>query len=296
MVLILRALACSLVPALAAAACAPGTSGADASGRVRVVAGAYPLAQLALAVGGTRVSVTDLTPAGAEPHDLDLTPDQAATIEDAGVVLVLGGGFQPGVEALAHRYRRTLDLTKALGLDRDDPHVWLDPSVMARAASVVAGALAARDPGRRGGYQRRAQAWRREMAHLDSEYRTGLARCRTRTLVTAHDAFARLAARYRLDAEGIAGVGADAEPDPRRLAALADLARRKAVTTVFTERLLSPRIARTLAREAGVRTAVLDPLESDPSHGAGGTSDIDGRYVAGMRRNLAALRAGLGCR
>lgn len=291
MILIFRTMLVGLAAAVLAAACSPDTPGVDAAGRVRVVAAAYPLAELARAIGGPRVAVTDLTPVGAEPHDLELTPDQAATIEDAGVVLVVGGGFQPGVEALAHRYHQTVDLTKALALDRRDPHVWLDPTLMARAGGIVARALARRDASHGAAYRQRAAAWSGEMNRLDTDYRRGLADCRSRILVTAHDAFGWLAARYRLDAHGIAGVAADAEPDPRRLAELADLARERGVTTIFTERLLSPRVARSLALEAGVHTAVLDPLESRPL-----SSGVDGRYTAGMRRNLAALRAGLGCR
>ena len=59
----------------------------------------------------------------------------------------------------------------------------------------------------------------------------------------------------------MAGLSPDAEPDPKRLADLTDLVKRDDVTVVFTEELVSPRIADTLAREAGVRTEVLDPLE-----------------------------------
>jgi zinc transport system substrate-binding protein len=109
--------------------------------------------------------------------------------------------------------------------------------------------------------------------------------------VTAHAAFGRLAARYGLRQEAIAGIDPEQDPDPRRLAQLTDLVRRDGVTTVFTEELVSPRVADTLAREAGVSTKVLSPIESPPRGKTGFAA-----YAGAMRRNLAALRGALGCR
>ncbi len=80
-------------------------------------------------------------------------------------------------------------------------------------------------------------------------------------IVTGHEAFGYLAKRYGLRQEGVAGLSPDAEPDAKRIAQLSDLVKRLGVTTVFTEDLVSPRIADTLAREAGVKTETLNPLE-----------------------------------
>jgi zinc transport system substrate-binding protein len=109
--------------------------------------------------------------------------------------------------------------------------------------------------------------------------------------VTSHAAFGYLAARYRLDQIPITGLDPEAEPSPRKLAQLARLVRRERIPTVFFETLVSPKLARTLAREAGVRTAVLDPLEGlTPGETARGAT-----YLSVMRQNLAQLRAALGC-
>ncbi len=111
-------------------------------------------------------------------------------------------------------------------------------------------------------------------------------------MVTSHDAFGYLAARYGLEVEGIAGLSPDAEPDPARLAELADLAEEEGVTTIFTETLVSPDIAETLAREAGgLQTAVLNPLEGLTEDEVDAGDD----YFSVMRANLETLRQGLGC-
>src|SRR6476660_314439 len=102
-----------------------GMTAAGATSRTPVVASFYPIAWAAQRVGGNRVAVTNLTPAGAEPHDLALTPDQIDEVLDAKVVFELGGGFQPAVEdAAEQRDGATVNL---LPRGTRDPHVWLDP-------------------------------------------------------------------------------------------------------------------------------------------------------------------------
>jgi zinc transport system substrate-binding protein len=124
---------------------------------------------------------------------------------------------------------------------------------------------------------------------LDAEFRTGLTDCDQHLLVTSHEAFGYLARRYRLEQVSISGLSPDAEPDPRHLAELADLVRTRGVTTIFTEELVSPKVAETLAREAGVKTAVLNTIEGVAQEGR---QD----YFSLMRENLAVLRTALGCR
>ena len=109
--------------------------------------------------------------------------------------------------------------------------------------------------------------------------------------MTSHAAFAYLADRYDLEQVPLVGVSPEAEPDARDIERLVDEVRRTGATTVFFEPLVSSRLAETVAREAGVSTAVLDPLEGLTAEQEDGGAD----YFSVMRRNLAALRAALGC-
>lgn len=297
----MRRVAVVLLVLLAAAACGTGAgpgseTASGATHRLDVVAGAYPLAEAARRVGGAAVAVADLTPAGGEPHHLELTPAQVDRIAAADVVLYLGDGFQPAVEETAERLaRRAVDLLDELpagaGARRDDPHVWLDPVLMAAVVDAVEAALAGADPAAGEGFAERAAAYRRDLAALHEEFRAGLAGCQRRVLVTTHAAFGHLAGRYGLRQEAVAGVSPEGEPNPARLAAVVDLVRETGSTTVFTEPLASPRVAETVAREAGVTTAVLHPLEAlTEAEAARGDT-----YVTIMRRNLATLRSALAC-
>jgi zinc transport system substrate-binding protein len=170
----------------------------------------------------------------------------------------------------------------------DDPHLWQDPTRLAQVAKETAAALAEADPAHEADFERNAAAVVKDLGALDDDYRTGLSRCRVDTVVVSHDAFGYLD-RYGLEVVGIAGLSPDAEPSPARLQELAALIRRTGVRTVFTETLVSPAIARTLADEVGVDTATLDPVEGLSDE----TADMD--YLSLMRRNLTALQRAGGC-
>ena len=268
---------------------ATATAPAQASSRTSVVASFYPLAWAAQQVGGDRVAVTNLTPAGAEPHDLELTPDEIDEVLDAKLVVELGRRFQPAVEdAAAQRDGPTVEL---LPRGTQDPHIWLDPVRMAAIVSTVQRGLTKVDPKGRAVFARNAQRVLTELTALEARYRTGLAHCQRSVVVSAHEAFGHLAKRYGLRQEGVAGLSPDAEPDAQRLGQLTDLVKRLGVTTIFTEELVSPRIADTLAREAGVTTQTLNPLEGLTDRELKRGDD----YVSVMDANLAKLRTALGC-
>lgn len=272
-----------LAPALLAAAllvpaCTRGD--ADTSSRPEIVTAVYPLTWLARQVGGPHVSVVDAAPPGAEPHDVELTPAQVGQIERADLVLLIGG-FQPALDDAAPE-ERTLDALAVAG--GDDPHVWLDPEVMTSLARRLAEELGKIDPDHAPDYLTNAAAVIGTTRELHDHAALRLKDCKRKDLVTGHAAFGRFAARYGLRETGIAGVDAETEPSPGRIAEVVSFVRRNGVTTVFGEsREAGP--ARTVAVEAGVRLAVLDPAEVF-------TGDD---YVTVMRRNVSEIGKALGC-
>jgi zinc transport system substrate-binding protein len=172
-----------------------------------------------------------------------------------------------------------------------DPHVWLDLARYAEIAAAVAAALGEVDPANAATYGTEEAAFGDELAALDDRFRTALEMCESRLLVVSHAAFGYLAAAYDLHQEPIAGVSPESEPDPRRLAELRDLVGAEDVTTIFTEELVSPAVAETLASEAGVGTAVLNPLEGLTAGQEAAGED----YGSIMQANLEALVDGLRC-
>jgi zinc transport system substrate-binding protein len=311
--------------ATGAAADVDAAAASDEGAAVEVVAAFYPLEFLASRVGGERISLTGLTPPGAEAHDLELSPQALAGLTETDLVVALGG-FQPAVDdALVDLDVPVVDMAEiadrpyeegaghsdeeeeahadeeegAHSEEEDahsedehgdtDPHFWLDPTHMAEAAGLIADALSEADPAGADTYAANAEALTAELTALDEEAQAAFATCEVDTLVTAHDAFGYFGDRYGFEIRSINGLTPDQEPDAGTLAEISDFVADSDVRTVYTETLVSSEIADTVAAEAGVETAVLDPVEGLTDSSAGED------YLEVMRANIDAVRAGQAC-
>jgi len=288
------------------AAC--GSSAKGDGGTTSVVASFYPFAYVAEQVGGSHVDVTNLTSPGVEPHDLELKPKQVGRVQDADLV-VYEKHFQAAVDDAVDQAGRsdkdTVDVAQVVKLKKlqagaeeeghghdhgdEDPHTWLDPENMVAVTKAVEARLSAVDPDHAADYAANASKLVSELETLGSDFATGLKTCKNRTIVTSHAAFQYLAARYDLTQVPIAGIDPANEPSPSQLADITRLVRKEKITTIFTEELVSPAIADTIAKETGATTATLDPIEglSDATKGQ--------TYLTLMRKNLETLRKANSC-
>lgn len=297
------------VAAVLVSACGAGTSGAGhASGDpLDIQASFYPLQWIAEQVGGDAVTVSSLTPPGAEPHDLELSPQDVAAISDADLVVYLSD-FQAAVDAavLQEAADSSFDAADHTALDLTytpieegqeatdetgsvDPHFWLDPIRLADVADALAQRLRELDADSADKFTANAAQVRSSLEDLDAELTQGLASCENSDLVTSHNAFGYFAAAYGLTQVGVTGLTPEEEPSASSLAEVASFVEEHDVRTIYFETLIGPEIAETVADEAGVDTAVLDPIEGLNDTSAG--SD----YLEVMRSNLASLRAGQPC-
>ncbi|HYO00067.1 MAG TPA: metal ABC transporter substrate-binding protein [Actinomycetota bacterium] len=270
------------------AACGGGGEEEDNSRR-SVVTAFYPLTFVATAVAGDEADVSSITPAGVEPHDIELTAAQVRRISEADLLVYIGQGFQPAVDELVPEVANTLDVltVRPPGARVNDPHIWLDPILMVGITDTVADALSKVDPDNARTYRRNADELIDQINDLDDDFSNGLSRCDRRTIVTSHESFGHLADRFNLEQVGIAGIDPEQEPSARRLNEVKEVVEDNDITTIFFETLLPEDLADTVAEETGAETAVLDPLESPPE---------TGDYISAMRANLSALRAAMGCR
>lgn len=294
------------------AGCGGPVGGADSGSGPRVVASFYPLAYVAERVAGDHAEVVNLTSPGVEAHDLELTVRQTAELSEADLV-IYQDGFQPAVDEAVEQngpeevleVTETIDLLPAEDEHADehagettaehaehgdsDPHFWLDPTRMVTLAEEVEDRLAALEPEHAADYAAQLDDLRADLTELDGAYTSGLARCEIDTVVVSHDAFGYLE-QYGLHFEPIAGLSPDAEPSAAHVAELADLIEEERISTVFSETLASPAMAETLARDLGIETAVLDPVEGL------GDATAEEDYLSLMRRNLEQLRTANRCR
>lgn len=296
--------------------CSSTESNNEAAG-IKVVAAMYPLEFVATSIGGNLVSVENFTPPGVEPHDLELTPSQIVTLDDADLLLYIAG-FQPALEEAAQQSApaNSLDLLSLAGLNLltatedghshdhgaeedyadeeahsdeemvSDPHVWLDPERLIVVAKAVAAKFSEVDPDNSSIFATNLAKFVAELEALDQKFLTGLASCERDLIVTSHAAFGYLADAYGLTQEPIAGLSPDSEPTPKRLNEISKEAKADGTTTIFFETLASPKIAQTLTDDLNIEAAVLDPLE--------GISEGQ-TYFSIMESNLKALQKALNC-
>ncbi len=306
--LALPALALMAVGLLAACggSATPSDGSTSPSTGPTIVAAFYPLAYAAEQVAGPDATIINLTPPGAEAHDLELTAQQVAQIADADLVLYIPG-FQPAVDEAVEQQAgdRALNVTEAIELlpaeehgdehagEEDhaaldgDPHVWLNPLNMATIGGEIAARLSS-NSSIAATAEKGASDLRASMEALNAEWAAGTAACTIRDLVVSHEAFGYLAAAYGFTQMGIAGLSPEAEPSPARLAEVAKFVKDNGITTIYYETLVDPKVAQTVAAETGAATAVLDPLEGLPE-------GYVGDYVTVMKDNLAQVRTGQGC-
>ncbi|GKQ36375.1 metal ABC transporter substrate-binding protein [Streptomyces sp. A012304] len=295
-------------------ACSSESAAAGNTDKFDVVASFYPMAFLAEQIGGDHVKVTSLTQPGQEPHDLEISAKQTAQLQKSDAVLYLKN-LQPSVDdAVAQSEVKTkIDAAKLTSLEEHgnevgghaaehddehgheeegglDPHVWLDPVKYAEVAKGVGAAFEKADPDHAADYKKNTTALVAKLDALNTKFKDGLADTRTKVFITTHAAFGYLAERYGLTEEAISGLDPESEPSGARVKELEKMAKADGVTTVFYETLVSDKTAKTIAKDAGLKTDVLDPIE-------GITSKSRGKdYIAVQEANLKALQTALGAK
>lgn len=308
-----RALVATLPLLLTISACGTGEDSGGSDGQVQVKTSFYPLEYAVEQVGGEHVDVTNLTKTGAEPHDLELTPRQILEVSEADHLMYLKQ-FQPSVDDAAQEAGdAAFDVSSAARLDIEadhghehedegegdhaghdhgshDPHFWLDPTRYADVADAVAERLAEDDPDHAADYRANATDFRGRLTGLDKELKAGLSDCGQTDLVTGHAAFAYFTDRYGFHQESVSGLTPGAQPSPSAMADLIEHIKKEKISTVYAETLVPKDLAETVARDAGAKVRVLDPIE-----GITDSSEGDD-YFEVMRSNLAAVQKGQECR
>ncbi|MER7718629.1 metal ABC transporter substrate-binding protein [Streptomyces flaveolus] len=299
-------------------ACSGDSTAAGNTDKFDVVASFYPMAFLAEQIGKDHVNVTSLTGPGQEPHDLEVSTKQRAQLEESDAALYLKG-LQPAVdEAVTQSGIETkIDVTSLTSLeehgsevgghaaeedehghDHDhgeeaggkDPHIWLDPVKYAEVAEGVGKAFEKADPDHAADYRKNTAALVKKLGALNTEFETGLKDTKTKVFITTHAAFGYLAERYGLTEEAISGLDPESEPSAARIKDLEKMAAADGVSTVFYETLVSDKTAKTVAKDANLKTDVLDPIEGITSKSRGDD------YFQVMEANLKALQTALGAK
>lgn len=290
--------------------------------RLTVIATIFPLYDFAREVGGDKASVTMLLPPASDAHHYELKPDDIVRVSKADIflfvsfemeqwaykvinaaaektnMLAVEAGKGAALLTLAQEHRHGEDAAEASG-DREaehtskyDPHIWLDFTNAQIMIDNIAAAFINKDPSNSETYKKNAERYKTRLMELDRSYRTGLAGCRTRTVLHAgHWAFGYLAQRYQLTYLSAYNLSADAEPSPQQILTLIDEVKKKKLPYIYYEDLAAPKLAKTIAAETGVGL-----LKLNNGHDVGKKDIKDGAtFISLMEGNLKNLKKGMQC-
>jgi manganese/iron transport system substrate-binding protein len=313
MVLLLSVAGCTAVPAHAPAAesapqvlhpitLAPGE-------RLHVLATTSIVADVVAAVGGPRIEVSALVPPGVDPHTFEPTPQDVRSVAEADVVFENGLGLEAFLGGLVRSAGEGVPVVSvSAGIDplpagnlaavgetavraEWDPHVWLDPQNVILWTHAIEDALTALDPPGAADYAQAAEDYRLELQALDTEIEAQLAAIPDgqRRLVTDHEELAYFARRYRFEIVGavIPAPSAAAEPSARELAALEDAIRSSGVRAVFVSSVVTPALARQVAKDTGIQLVTLY------THSLSDSSGPAPSYLALMRLDARLIAEAL---
>jgi zinc transport system substrate-binding protein len=277
--------------------------GGAAQPKLKVVASFYIPYEFTKNVGGERVEVKNLVPAGAEPHDFEPSPADIRAIEEAHVFVYNGAGMESWVERVLSAVKNrekliVIEMTKGLPLrkveDEElefDPHAWTDPILVKDMAKNIQEGLIAADSAGSSLYTDNTKAFQAKLDALDAQIREGLKACRLRDFIISHRFMDYFAARYNLTAHALSGLE-PSEPTPQRLAELIRLGREKGIKYIFAERSDALKALEVLARELGAQILTLNT-----GHSLTAEEERAGKnYLTLMSENLKNLRIGLECR
>jgi zinc transport system substrate-binding protein len=290
-----------LAAALFLTGCA-GASGIPASnegntGKLKIVTSFYPMYDFTMKIGGDRVETQNLAPSGVEPHEWEPSAADIVKVGQADIFIYNGMGMESWAEkVLASAQNKNLTAVTASdgisaqdGGGASDPHVWLNPAYAKTELQNIKNALSKADPKNAEYYTANFEKYASELDKLNGEYRQTLSSCSKKDIVVAHAAFGCLCSAYGLNQVAIEGLMAESEPDALRMAEIVDFVRKNGVKVIFSEELISPKVAQAIAAETGAVNDILNPLEglSDKELAAGAD------YFSVMRQNLKALKNAL---
>jgi ABC-type Zn uptake system ZnuABC Zn-binding protein ZnuA len=280
--------------------------------KLQVVTSFLPIQSHTLAIVGDKADVKQLLGKDTGPHDFQLSPGDVKTLSDADLLIINGAGIEEWLGELIKKSGNknlvVVDTSKGIKLvespeeieighdhthaldhehshshgDGANPHIWLDPVIAKKQAANIADALQKADPSNASAYAENGKVYEAKLATLDSDYRSTLAPLPNKNLVTFHDAFPYLAARYKMNYVGAVSEFPEKDPTPKQLAALVDKIRSLKVGVLFAENGYAPGLLKKIAAETGAKVSELDTLEVGQ-----GTATA---YLDRMGANLESLR------
>ncbi len=324
--LLLAALAASLLAALSTACYGGPTSGSASSDlthadlskagdKLKVMTTVSPITNIALNVGGDRIALYGLIPDGVDSHTFQPKPSDAKTMALADLILIDGVNLEGNTKEMAEANLKSgaklYELAPSTITSGDDPqtgfiydfsfprdkgdpnpHLWMDPKYAARFAELMAGWFSQADPKNAAYYQENYRRFKARIDDLDGRIRAAIATipAKDRKLLTYHDSFAYFAREYGMDVIGAIQPSDFSQPSAQEVARLIDQIRAVGVPAVFGSEVYPSKVTQQIARETGAQ--YVDKLRDDEPPGKPG--DPEHTYLGMMAEDMRTMVSALG--
>jgi zinc transport system substrate-binding protein len=276
---------------------------------VSVTTTIFPLYDVVKNIGGDKVKLTNLVPFGVEAHEFEPKAKDIANLSKSDFFIISSPVFEPWSKKVISSLKiqdKTIDMSqkvKLLDMKHDDheahghehkgsydPHYWLSIDNYISVAKEVATLLSSKDAENASLYEANLAAYITKLQTLKTDYEV-LKSCQNKKVIVNHDAFEYLAHEYGITQYSISGMTPETKPSPKQIAKLIDITKNEKINTVFFEEFASDKVAKSIAKEANVKTDALRPVENitvaESKKGIG--------YIDIMRDNLVKLRAAMDC-
>ncbi|WP_333805214.1 metal ABC transporter substrate-binding protein [Sulfurospirillum sp.] len=274
---------------------------------VSVTTTIFPLYDVVKNIGGDKVKLTNLVPFGVEAHEFEPKAKEIASLSKSDFFIISSPVFEPWSKKVISSLKiqdKTIDMSqkvKLIEMKHDDhghehkgsydPHYWLSIDNYMNVAKEVATLLSTKDPENAKVYEANLAEYLTKLQTLKADYEV-LKNCKNKKVIVNHDAFEYLAHEYGITQYSISGMTPETKPSPKQIAKLIDLTKNEKINTVFFEEFASDKVAKSIAKEANVKTDALRPVENitvaESKKGIG--------YIDIMRDNLTKLNDAMDCR
>lgn len=271
-------------------------------GKLKIYTSIYPLYDFTTKIGGDKVVVSNLVPAGTEPHDFELSTSDIVNLEKADMLIYNGAGIESWSDKVINslenknityvKSSENLNIHKANSNEKSinhshstDPHTWLNIQNAKKEMENIKNALVKKDPDNASYYEKNYETYVKKFDELDEKYKETIGDIPNKSIIVAHEAFGYLCEEYNIEQVAIEGLTPDSEPDPARMSEIIKFAKDNEINTIFFEELVSPKVAQTIAKEVGAKTEVLNPLEGLSEDDIKNNKD----YFSVMKDNLQVI-------
>jgi len=273
--------------------------------KMPVAASIFPVADMVKQVGGDHVEVITIVPPGASPHTFELKPGVLKKISSARIFFMIGAGLEYWSEKFINSAGGRLtkvvlsdgvDLIHAKGDHHGEkagkqhtgdifanPHIWLDVEIAKSMVKKIVSALIAADKEHSEYYEERGNKYLSELDMLDLKIYRETGKFRIKKYVAFHPAWDYFARHYGLESAGVIESVPGKSPTPLDIKNIIGNIKKHGVKAVFAEPQLNPKVAEVIAKEAGVKVLMLDPMGGPGIKGRG-------NYIDLMKYNLAVLQ------